>query len=100
MAILGLIGVYPQGLGSTAKGLASGFFVALTARGGRRNSFPRTALPLVAIALKAGVLRGAAYPATQRLWLPIGQHTGWNFTEDSIFGMSVSGNNMSTGLIH
>jgi membrane protease YdiL (CAAX protease family) len=45
----------------------------------------------VAIALEAGVLLGAAYALTQRLWLPIGLHLGWNFAEGSIFGMSVSG---------
>jgi membrane protease YdiL (CAAX protease family) len=44
-----------------------------------------------AIALEAGVLLGAAYAVTQRLWLPIGLHLGWNFAEGSIFGMSVSG---------
>ena len=45
-----------------------------------------------AIVLEAGVLLGAAYAATRRLWLPIGLHIGWNFTEGSVFGMSVSGN--------
>ena len=52
----------------------------------------------VAIALEAGVLLGAAYAATQRLWVPIGLHIGWNFTEGSIFSMAVSGNTMSAGL--
>jgi membrane protease YdiL (CAAX protease family) len=53
----------------------------------------------LAIALEAGVLLGAAYAATQRLWLPIGLHIGWNFTEGSIFGMSVSGNDVGSGLL-
>ena len=53
----------------------------------------------VAIALEAGILLGAAYAATQRLWLPIGLHAGWNFTEGSIFGMTLSGNTMSVGLL-
>lgn len=52
----------------------------------------------VAIALEAGVLLGASYAATQRLWVPIGLHIGWNFTEGSIFSMAVSGNTMSAGL--
>lgn len=51
------------------------------------------------IALEAGVLLGAAYAATQRLWVPIGLHIAWNFTEGPIFGMSVSGGSMSAGLI-
>ena len=54
----------------------------------------------LAIAIEAGVLLGASYAATQRLWLPIGLHVGWNFTEGSIFSMSVSGNSVSVGLIH
>lgn len=52
----------------------------------------------LAIALEAGVLLGAAYAATQRLWLPIGLHIGWNFTEGSVFSMSISGMTKSAGL--
>jgi len=58
----------------------------------------------VAIALEAGILLGAAYALTQRLWLPIGLHLGWNFAEGSIFGMSVSGRaregSLMTGELH
>ena len=54
----------------------------------------------LAIAIEAGVLLGAAYAATQRLWVPIGLHIGWNFTEGSIFGMSVSGHNVTESLLH
>ena len=53
----------------------------------------------VAIALEAGVLLGAAYALTERLWLPIGLHLGWNFTEGSIFGMAVSGGTVKGSLI-
>jgi membrane protease YdiL (CAAX protease family) len=53
----------------------------------------------VAIALEAGILLGAAYALTQRLWLPIGLHLGWNFAEGSIFGMSVSGGDARASLI-
>lgn len=52
-----------------------------------------------AIALEAGILLGAAYAFTQRLWLPIGLHLAWNFTEGSIFGMSVSGFSAKGALI-
>jgi len=45
----------------------------------------------LAIALEAGVLLGIAYAATRSLWLPIGVHFGWNFTEGGIFGAAVSG---------
>lgn len=44
-----------------------------------------------AIALEAGVLLGAAYVASRTLWLPIGLHFGWNFTEGGVFGAAVSG---------
>jgi hypothetical protein len=49
----------------------------------------------IAIMLEAGILLGAAYALTGRLWLPIGLHIAWNFTEGSIFGMSVSGNSLA-----
>ncbi len=53
----------------------------------------------VAIALEAGILLGAAYAATGRLWVPIGLHMAWNFTEGSVFGMTLSGFRTDTGLI-
>ena len=53
----------------------------------------------LAIALEAGILLGAAYAATGRLWVPIGLHVGWNFTEGSLFGMTLSGNTMGAAMI-
>jgi hypothetical protein len=53
----------------------------------------------LAIALEAGILLGAAYAATTRLWLPIGLHIGWNFTEGSIFGLSISGTTAKGGVL-
>jgi hypothetical protein len=50
-----------------------------------------TPLSTLAIALEAGVLLAVAYAASRNLWLPIGIHMGWNFTEGSIFGAAVSG---------
>jgi uncharacterized protein len=57
-----------------------------------------TLLSSIAIALEAGLLLAAGYALTRRLWLPIGLHAGWNFTEGSLFGMSVSGHEMNAGL--
>lgn len=46
------------------------------------------------IAIEAGVLLGMAYVATRSLWLPIGLHFGWNFTEGDVFGLADSGNSV------
>jgi membrane protease YdiL (CAAX protease family) len=45
-----------------------------------------------AIALEGGLLLGAAFVFTRRLWLAIGIHAAWNFTQGGIFGLAVSGN--------
>jgi len=50
-----------------------------------------TAASTAAIAIEAGILLAAAYVFTRSLWLPIGLHIGWNFTEGGIFGAAVSG---------
>jgi uncharacterized protein len=50
-----------------------------------------TAVSSAAIALEAGVLLAAAFLLTRRLWLPMGLHAAWNFTEGGLFGASVSG---------
>lgn len=39
----------------------------------------------------AGVLLSIAYLQTRALWLPIGIHIGWNFTQGYIWGLPVSG---------
>lgn len=62
-----------------------------------------TIVAAVAIALEAGVLLGAAYLATRRLWLAIGIHFGWNFVQGGIFGVAVSGvtsNGLLRGELH
>jgi hypothetical protein len=50
-----------------------------------------TWLAAIAIMIEAGVFLGAAYMLTRRLWLPIGIHAGWNFTQGGLFGVPVSG---------
>lgn len=50
-----------------------------------------TLLGLVAIMLEAGILLACAYMLTRRLWLAIGMHAAWNFTQGGVFGAAVSG---------
>jgi len=50
-----------------------------------------TAVAAFGIAIEAGVLLGGAYMLTRSLWLPIGLHAAWNFTQGEIFDVPVSG---------
>lgn len=50
-----------------------------------------TLLAALAIALEAGVLFAAAFVLTRRLWLAIGLHAAWNFTQSGIFSVPMSG---------
>jgi membrane protease YdiL (CAAX protease family) len=43
------------------------------------------------IAVEAGVMLGAAYMLTRSLWLPMGIHAAWNFTQGEIWDIPVSG---------
>lgn len=43
------------------------------------------------VAIEAGVMLGSFYALTGRLWVSIGVHTGWNFTQGYLFGARVSG---------
>ena len=50
-----------------------------------------TVIAAVGIAFEAGVMLGAAYMLTRSLWLPMGLHAAWNFTQGEIFDIPVSG---------
>ena len=58
-----------------------------------------TVFGAVAIALEAGILLGACYLLTRRLWLAIGVHAAWNFVQGGIFGSDISGTGSGRGLI-
>ena len=53
----------------------------------------------LAIAVEAGLLLGAAYKYSGTLWLPIGIHWAWNFTQGNIFGFEVSGKDLGVSLL-
>ena len=50
-----------------------------------------SALSSFAIAVEAGILLGGAYMLTRSLWMPIGLHAAWNFTQGFIWDVPVSG---------
>lgn len=51
------------------------------------------------ISVEAGLLLAAAYMMTRRLWMSIGFHVSWNYTQSAIFGGIVSGGIAEPGLI-
>ena len=52
------------------------------------NASPMAA---VAIAMEAGLMLAAFYMLTGRLWMSIGVHAAWNFTQGWVWGAAVSG---------
>jgi membrane protease YdiL (CAAX protease family) len=49
------------------------------------------------IVVEAGFMLAAFYILTGRLWLSIGVHAGWNFTQGWVFGAAVSGTDFFAG---
>ena len=45
----------------------------------------------LAITIEAGILLGAVYMLTRRLWAAMGLHAAWNFTQGWIFGLPCLG---------
>lgn len=58
-----------------------------------------TLLGAIFISVEAGLLLAAAYMVTRRLWMSIGFHISWNYTQSAIFGGIVSGGIAEPGLI-
>lgn len=58
-----------------------------------------TVMGAVFISIEAGLLLAAAYMVTRRLWLGIGFHIAWNYTQSGIFSGIVSGGVSDPGLI-
>jgi len=51
------------------------------------------------ISIEAGLLLAAAYMLTRRLWLSMGFHIGWNYTQSGVYSGIVSGSDDAPGLI-
>jgi membrane protease YdiL (CAAX protease family) len=51
------------------------------------------------ISVEAGILLAAAYMVTRRLWMSIGFHMAWNYTQSAIFSGIVSGSVNEAGLL-
>ncbi len=61
-----------------------------------------TTLQILMKKLKLRLVRdrmAGAYVLTRRLWLSIGFHASWNYTQSAIFSSIVSGNEAAQGLI-
>lgn len=58
-----------------------------------------TLLGALFISVEAGVLLAAAYMLTRRLWMSMGFHFAWNFTQSGVFSGIVSGSDAAPGLI-
>ncbi|WP_137178381.1 CPBP family intramembrane glutamic endopeptidase [Roseomonas sp. AR75] len=58
-----------------------------------------TVMGALFISIEAGLLLAAAYMLTRRLWLSIGFHMSWNYTQSAIFSGIVSGGDTDPGLI-
>ncbi len=50
-----------------------------------------TVFTTACVAIEAGIMLGSFYALTGRLWVSIGVHAGWNFTQGYLFGANVSG---------
>lgn len=58
-----------------------------------------TVMGALFISIEAGVLLGAAFMVTRRLWMSMGFHMAWNYTQSAIFSGIVSGSDSAPGLI-
>ncbi|HEV2365681.1 MAG TPA: type II CAAX endopeptidase family protein [Caulobacteraceae bacterium] len=90
-----LFRILEQGFGTLAATLVSGALFGLVHALNPGANLVST----IAIALEAGVLLALVYAVVRNLWLPIGVHLGWNFTEGGVFSQAVSGGGSGSGLV-
>jgi membrane protease YdiL (CAAX protease family) len=78
----------------TEEGLGTWWALAISALffGGVHLGNPNaTTWSALAIAIEAGILLALVYNLTRSLWMVIGLHAAWNFTEGTVYGIPVSG---------
>lgn len=82
-----------------AFGPAPAFGLSALAFGGGHLFNPESSLlAAICIMLEAGIMLGAFYALTGRLWMSIGVHAAWNFTQGYVFGATVSGSDLGPAL--
>ena len=50
-----------------------------------------TAFGIAALTIEFGIMLALAYVLTRNIWLAVGMHMSWNFTQGYVFGAEVSG---------
>ena len=78
---------FEQWLGSYAALTISALFFGFVHLDNPNSSW----LAAFAIAVEAGIMLGAVYMLTRRLWAAIGLHMAWNSVQGGVFGIPVSG---------
>jgi uncharacterized protein len=82
-----------------AFGPAPAFLLSAMAFGGGHLFNPGSSLfATICIMLEAGIMLGAFYALTGRLWMSIGVHAAWNFTQGYLFGAAVSGSDLGPAI--
>ena len=61
-----------------------------------------TLMSALAVSLEAGLILGAAYTLTRRIWMAVGIHMAWDFANDGIYGVGIAAQSGAKliGLIH
>jgi uncharacterized protein len=61
-----------------------------------------TLVSALVVSLEAGLILGAAYTLTHRIWMALGIHMAWDFANDGIYGVGIAGQSGAklAGLIH
>ena len=86
--------VVQESVGSWLALLASGLVF-----GGMHLINDNTSVLAIANIAAAGVFFAAAFMLTGRLWLCAALHAGWNFVQDGVFSLAVSGHEVKNGLL-